>query len=197
MPSPEPIGLLVVSRARWLMAERLSPSPRVKELASREPARSALAKYRGFEGVSWPKCAESWPPRDENDLARLEYLDAVVEYASSLPTDLESEVLLLTRPCSYGAAEPPAPGFRMKGFELGCWNSQTDHFSILLHEVLLGRSAELREFTHRLNSSALLPDTLIAEELLATRRTLAAAGADLEEFEPADEVGPIAVFALH
>jgi hypothetical protein len=103
----------------------------------------------------------------------------VNRYIQNLPNASEWDVILLSRLGPTRESVRPA-GWSHAGFDVGYFQSQWSHFSVILNEVVFGVHPELRLFASRLNEHLLLSRLESASELIAERKRLAAAGKDLE-----------------
>jgi hypothetical protein len=171
-------GILVVDRF-----DLMRRGVRAGVLASRRPALSVsteevFRRYRGFDGVAWPELDHPAFPIVEGLAAVSEYL-AVKEYAGRLPGASRCDVLLLADVDADVAALGMA-GWESVGIDVGFFESEWSHYSVLLNEVLFGVNPELRSYSARLNQHLLLRARSDAEELLSERQRLAGLGRDLE-----------------
>lgn len=66
------------------------------------------------------------------------------------------------------------------GFDVGYYESESLHFSVVLNEVVCGTVVELVGFAKRLNANLLFSSREDAEELMRVRESLMGSGADLE-----------------
>jgi hypothetical protein len=116
-------------------------------------------------------------------------LSLVVQYMSKLPNADECDLILL------GPSGSTAPreelGWSPAGFDVGYFESEWSHFSVILNEVLFGVHDELRSFASRLNEHLLVETFEESWTLLKDRNRLARLGADLEQ---ASRLEPIPVF---
>jgi len=179
-------GILVVNRKDLLRRAEKSGT-----LSRRTPAinlahEKIFHAYRGFDGQAWPELAHP-AFETEDGLAALSAFGSVDAYLHALPQREEWEAIVLARPEDSGSV---GGGWRPVGFDLGYFESEWSHFSVLLNEVIYGTDAHLRRFAEALNESLLVPSLEVARELIAKRSQLAAVGADLEE----GNMEPMAIF---
>jgi hypothetical protein len=169
--------LLVVNRLDFLRAAEERP-----EFVCRAPPvgsshESVFRQYRGFDGFAWPELERLECVLD-GGLADLGDLPLVEAYRRGLPHDAECETVLIARDLPLGIA---IPGWRLAGFDLGYFEAEYSHFSVLLNEVLYGSSEALCGMKARLNGHLLASSLEVVDEIMALRSRLAATGADLEE----------------
>jgi len=182
-------GILVVNRF-----ELMRRAAGAGVLAKREPALSiphdeVFRRYRGFDGLSWPEL-DPRGFRVHDGLAAIADYPLVDEYARALAQAAECDVIVLAQ---HGAAIEAIreAGWSAAGFDLGYFESEWSHFSIILNEVLLGVHVELRSFAGGLNEHLLLAKPEDAVPILTERNRLAKLGNDFEQEVQAE---PIAVF---
>jgi hypothetical protein len=183
------IGILVVNRL-----ELMGRAVRAGVLAKRKPAveipgEEVFRRYRGFDGVPWPDL-EHPEFRTENGLAAVTDWELVIQYARKLSQREDCDLVLLAR-LGTDDERVRQSGWTAAGFDLGYFDSEWSHFSVVLNEVLFGVHSELRSFASRLNEHLLLGTLEDAIALLAERNRLAGTGVDLEQ---GDLMEPIAVF---
>ena len=181
-------GLLVVNRLQLLRV-----GTRSEALSRRAPSRGGswddvFTTYRGFDGLAWP--AREHPRFATQDgLASVGDVELVDDYVAELGCAAECDVVILAR---QGWVPPRAAekhGWFFAGFDLGCFESEHSHFSVVLNEVLCGGLAEMRRFSDALNEQLLVSSVDECTALLGQRRAVAAAGADVEELEDLEAIG--------
>lgn len=138
---------------------------------------AVFRQYRGFDGLAWP-ALDSLECRLDGGLADVGDLPLVDAYVGGLSDRAECETVIVARDLPPGAV---IPGWRLAGFDLGYFEAEYSHFSVLLNEVLYGNSDALRGMKTRLNEHLLAPSLDAVDEIVLVRSRLAAAGADLEE----------------
>ena len=171
-------GILAVNRFEFLRVARKTGA-----LAGLKPAvdtstEEAIRRYRGFDGLAWPD-QEDGALRLEEGLAAIKDWPIVNRYIQNLPNASEWDVILLSRLGPTRESVRPAD-WSHAGFDVGYFQSQWSHFSVILNEVVFGIHPELRLFASRLNEHLLLSSLESASELIAERKRLAGAGKDLE-----------------
>jgi hypothetical protein len=102
-----------------------------------------------------------------------------------MPVDILHCVLL---PRSEGEASVPSPpeGFVIIGYDFGYINSDSDHYSVLFHEILYGLYEDLRQYNNSVNDVLLFPSLKGVRQASATRARLVEEGADLETIDHSD-----------
>lgn len=180
-------GLLVVNRI-WLLHRAMAAGV----LSKRRPAldltpEEAFRRYRGFDGEPWPD--RNHPEfQTEDGLASVAQELAVVDYVRRLPNAEDSELIALA---PVGVTQlVVSSGWIFAGFDVGYFESEWSHFSIVLSEVLWGVCDELRLFAGRLNEHLLFWRREDAQALLELHHRLAQQGERLEE----GEFEPISIF---
>jgi hypothetical protein len=180
-------GLLVINRLelmrRGLQAGVLSK----RSPAVRLSTEAVFRRYRGFDGLPWPVMQAVF--QTEHGLAAINDLSLVVQYMGKLPHADECDLILL------GPSGSTAPreelGWSPARFDVGYFESEWSHFSVILNEVLFGVHDELRSFASRLNEHLLVETFEESWTLFKDRNRLARLGADLEQ---AGRLEPIPVF---
>jgi hypothetical protein len=180
---------LVVNRFELLRRGQKSGSLPAQVPAQETTHEDVFRRYRGFDGLAWPEVEhrEFLTTEGLADVGDLQLVDA---YLDDLPTRDECDVVALA-PTGATDAVLRAQGWRAAGFDLGYFDSEWSHFSVVLNEVLYGACLELRRFAGLLNAHLLIPTLEQSIEIMKERERVAAAGADLEE---AACIQPIAVF---
>lgn len=183
------IGILVVNRFELLRLFEKSAS-----FSTRLPARETthdrvFCCYRGFDGAAWPEI-EHAGFQTEDGLADFADVTRVDAYVKRLPCRAECDVIALGR-VGVALGGPGATGWRPIGFDLGYFESEWSHFSVVLNEIIYAIHPELRRFARRLNEHLLLATLEDALEVAMERSRLAAAGADIED---GPYIEPIAIF---
>lgn len=179
-------GLLVVNRF-----ELLRQAERSGSLSNRMPAtgrdhEDVFRRYRGFDGLAWPEVKHEDFSTAEG-LADPDVLGPVDAYVEKLPHRHECEVILLA---PLDAAGLDVDGWRRAGFDVGYFESEWSHFSVVLNEIIYGTRLELRRFANVLNEHLLVPTLDLALEVIVERSRLAGIGADVEEVP---HVEPVAI----
>jgi len=146
-------------------------------------AEEARQRYRGFDGIVWPgETVRSIPLED--GLAPLSELPRLLAYAS----DLDGVDLIY---CAF-EGPPDSHGFRFLGYDIGYFESEYNHFSTILNEIVFGEMDEMTRFGPVLNRSLLFDSSHDAERVVATRtRLLPSAHGALETGEERIEAVPI------
>ena len=183
-------GLLVVNRL-----ELMRQSLRRGNLQKKTPAlalspEQLFRTYRGFDGQIWPGLTES-QVRLNGGLASLAQIALVEEYLTGLGDQAENDMIILEFE-SDAIGSSVSAEWSFAGYELGYFDSQWSHFSIILNEVLYGHDANLQSHARNLNENLLLHSKQEAQTLLVERANLARSGVDVEGGE---KMCPIAVYA--
>jgi hypothetical protein len=137
--------------------------------------------YRGIDGNAWPISPPTFAL--EGGLAAPELYPLVKAYLEDI-AGKEADLVALR-----GA---PSPKFRLLGFDVGAYESEFSHFSVILNEVLYGTLEELRDKASLLNEHLLCASDSSAFEVLRMHEILLERGADVEEMSAPMEV--IAVY---
>ena len=98
----------------------------------------AFRKYRGFDGRAWPEDS----PRQfvvVDGLASIKEIEAVQVYADELRSAEDCDVILVA-PSSVRELEVGGRPWKRIGFDVGVFESEWAHFSVLLNEVVYGVS---------------------------------------------------------
>jgi hypothetical protein len=176
-------GIIVVNRADLLRLAMRSGS-----LTNRLPAtggdhNTTFLRYRGFDGVVWP---EPQHPefQTEGGVASLADLTAVEAYIQHLVRQEECDLIGLRAELGQGAFA--TSHWRSIGFDIGYFESESSHFSVILNEVVYGTSPEMIRCASLLNNHLLCPSREQGEEILASRRRAERLGADLERIQNAE-----------
>ena len=172
-------GILVVDRIELMRRAVQSGALAKRKPAVEAPSEEVFRRYRGFDGMAWPEL-EHPEFRTESGLAEMTDLALVDQHVRRLARPEDCDMVLLARPGTYDEALL-RPGWTLAGFDLGYFDSEWSHFSVVLNDVLFGVHAELRTFASRLNEHLLLGNLEDAITLLTERNRLAGAGVDLEE----------------
>jgi hypothetical protein len=180
-------GLLVVDRlALMRLALR---ADRLKGLRDGEAPEAVFRRYRGFDGQPWP--VEAHPQfRTDGGLAGVADRRAVEAYLRGLPNAGDCELLLLVRVDTAAFKGTHRAGWSFAGFDVGFFESEWSHYSVVLHQVIWGRLPELASFANRLGPYLLLGALRDALALVSAHERVRAAGGDVEE----GAVQPMAVF---
>lgn len=183
------LGILVVNRLELLRRSQRSGalSKRVAPLGITHE--EVFRRYRGFDGLVWPEL-EHPQFSTVNGLANIDDAVLVNEYVAALPTSNECDVILLAR-LEVSDAGLWSKGWRPAGFDIGYFESEWSHFSVVLSEILYGTHLGLRRFASELNQYLLVPSLEQSLEVIKERGRVAVTGAD---FEIADHIEPIAIF---
>ena len=176
-------GLVVVDRLAFLrMARR---SGRLAGPRNGESPDSVFRRYRGFDGGVWPvqehpQFATTEGLADEADRA------AVEAYLRTLPNAVDCDLLLLVRASAAGFEGAPRPEWSFAGLDVGFFESEWSHFSVVLNEVIFGNIPELVSFTDKLGPYLLFESLDDALALASAHMRIANAGGDVEQgdFEP-------------
>lgn len=171
-------GLLAVDREALLRrAEAAGTLTRRTPALELSPS-DAFAVYRGFDGLAWPVGPPAGVRMSDGlvDPAMLPLVRADLAARATSKTD----VLLLTW---MGESQVPElqPGWVHAGIDIGYYESEFSHYSIILNEVIFGIHDNLRAFGRILNGHLLLPSPEKAGAVLSARKELADRNADLEE----------------
>lgn len=163
-------------------------------LIERAPAREntnyeVFRRYRGFDGVAWPEL-EHPEFCTEDGLADLADLGRVKAYVARLSRADECDIIALAR-IEVSASIPALAGWKLAGFDVGYFETEWSHFSVVLNEILYATRPELRRFAAALNEHLLIPTLDTALEVIVERGRMATAGADLEQ---AAYIEPVAIF---
>jgi hypothetical protein len=139
---------------------------------------SAFCRYRGFDGKTWPG-RHSLPI--DGGLADIAYLDLVEEYTARLADREECDTLVI----SHDLSGRPPRGCDLNtwvhaGYDLGQFESQWSHFSVVLNEILVGSVDGRRSLQPWLNDALLFDSVATAMKAAEVRRTWQVKGADLE-----------------
>jgi hypothetical protein len=183
------MGILVLDRSELLQLAKRSGI-----LAKRMPAVSLDAeevfrRYRGLDGEPWPRGRPS--SIGAAGLASISQWDDVVCYIDNLLTRMERDVILLGN-CGLTEERLAGLGWSRAGFDVGYFDGDWSHFSVVLNEVLFGIHNELRRFGGLLNSQLLCATCEDAYALVDERNRLARKGEDVERGGPAVE--PVEIF---
>ena len=177
-------GLLVVKRI-WSRRDafRVEREPAV-QMSIEEIGRL----YRGIDGLPWPEWDVSpLRPSLSSGLAHPMSLELVNRYRND-QCPQECDLIYIASNATH--ASPPA-AMTFLGFDFGYYESEWAVYSVVLHEVLYGSYAALREFAPELNSCLLMPTVEAMSRLESRRDELLRNGADLET---SSKSVPIAVF---
>lgn len=174
---PRNTGLIVVNRLEFMrqaVAAGLTRNP-----AAGADIQEAFRRYRGFDGVLWPKSPPSLLDLNSG-LADFHKLSAVLAYVRELPQHEECDVLLLS-PVRDRVIPPPDNCWTPVGIDVGFYESQHTHFSMILNEVLFGAQETLRRFAGLLNTNLLFPSIDSATAGVEEHERLARDGARVED----------------
>jgi hypothetical protein len=185
-------GILVLNRFEFMRWAASAGGPVRRALALPLPLTrdEIFRRYRGLDGRVWPDL-EYLPFELEDGLVDMEDLPVINQYVASLRCRDECDVIAIAR-SGLDFKDMQQNGWLLAGIDVGYFESEYSHFSVILHEVLLGTYEELRSFAGRLNGHLLLPSLADGRELMAVRARLAAQGKDVEHEPPAVE--PIVVY---
>jgi hypothetical protein len=160
---------MIESAGGLLIVERFA----VEQLPHTFTPRDVLNRYRGFEGRAWPGTLG-----DDialvGGLAPLSEFDRLWEYCRRVETPLIDLVY-----CSFDE-DPDLPDFEFVGFDVGYYESEYNHYSVVLNEVIYGSCDVLTAFNPELNGQLLIDTEKRAEALLAVRATVSRSECDLE-----------------
>src|SRR5262249_28040258 len=147
-------------------------------------AEEVFRRYRGFDSEPWPMEGHT-SLHGEDGLGDPSELRSIEEYAGKLPSTHESDIILLVR---RGPSDEDTLrlGWECIGFDVGFFESEWSHYSVILSEVIWGTIGELRSFAGKLNEHLLLNDIGDAQALVRRHDVLASQGEDVEvgEMEP-------------
>jgi hypothetical protein len=180
-------GLVVVDRLALLRTARRAG--RLAEFRNDEAQEGVFRRYRGFDGGVWPVQAHPQFATTEG-LANEADKAAVEAYLRALPNSADCDLLLLVRGNAADFVDAPRPGWSFAGFDVGFFESEWSHFSVVLNEVIFGNIPELVSFTAKLGPCLLFASLDDALALGAAYRRVANAGGDVEQ----GDVQPIAVW---
>lgn len=185
-------GLLVVERVNFFTDARYRSLDRVPALDLTHI--QVLDRYKGFDGLPWPKVTGAESLILHDGLAALDQYQAVLAYFKNAQKSLRCDLLWVHLP-NLSSGTSPHPEFHFVGFDFGFYLSDTNHFSVILHEVIYGKHDQLKEFAGFLNDHLLLPTMQACERLKQERTELVTGGADLETEGDDEGFVPIAVYA--
>lgn len=165
-----------------LLVERYNVLDRPIQLGLHLNGRS----YRGFDGIAWPgNSLAEFSLR--NGLASEDQLPKLLAYYDKIgPPDLD---------LVYCSSEmDDLPGFEFVGYDLGYYESEFNHFSVLLNEVVFGSLLQLTKFRASLNECLLLMSDDDTDEIRYERERLLETDSDLEIGE--ERIETIPMFAI-
>jgi hypothetical protein len=152
----------------------------------RTPAQAMMA-YRGFDGIAWP--GDTLRDLDIDDgLSPLTELTKIRKYYDKA-ADGSMDLVYLS-----GAVSAAVPGFFFAGFDVGYFESEYSHYSVILNEIIFGAHPELIRFGARLNESLLAPSEQLCREVIQQRGALLATDADIERGP--EVIGAIPIYAV-
>jgi len=159
-------GFLVLNRLA-LMRRALAAGV----LPSRHPAvpvtfEDAFRKYRGFDGEAWPRLTRL--PALVNGLAEVHDWATVRSYAED-GRDSDEDVIYID---SDKNSQEPQSGWTLAGLDVGFYESEHSHFSIVLNEVIFGLHFTLRAYAVELNDNFLFRDESTIMQLLSARAAI-------------------------
>lgn len=171
----KPIGITAIDRRTYKSFALDTINTNLPVPAGRLSTETVLSKYAGFEGCHWPEWVGIAEPRDGLlPMSMLGELEAAVQRGSPEHT---ADIVLISRDKLDTQHEK---NWSFRGIDLGEFNSSDSLFSVVFQEILLGQNVELTRLSDQLNED-LLPHTLeTVYEIVRTRSTLEANGADLE-----------------
>lgn len=172
-------GVLVLNRMALM---RLAEQSGV--LTNRRPlldisVSDIFRKYRGFDGDPWPDLADT-DRLTLDGLADPNDLEWACGYRTSLDCRSECDLIFLT---NSDHSMPPFDGWRLAGLDVGWFQGEELHYSIVLNEVIFGIHKSLLELSRALNGSLLFDSMSVAQILLERRREIAIDGGDVEILE--------------
>jgi hypothetical protein len=151
----------------------------------RTPAQAMMA-YRGFDGIAWP--GDTLRDLEIDDgLSPLTELAKIREYYDKAEESMDLVYL-------SGAVSAAVPGFFFAGFDVGYFESEYSHYSVILNEIIFGTHPELIRFGTRLNDSLLAPTEQMCAEVIQQRSALLATDADIERGP--EVIGAIPIYAV-
>src|SRR5215831_20965336 len=128
-------GLLVVNRSDLMRKAERSGSLANRTASLGISAEEVFRRYRGFDGEVWPMEVHT-ALHGEDGLGNPSQLQSIEEYARKLPSPQESDIILLVR---RGVSDDIRRlQWRPIGFDVGFFESEWSHFSVILHEVIWG-----------------------------------------------------------
>jgi hypothetical protein len=180
------VGILVVNRLD-LMKLALRAGRLRRTFVGLSPEQ-VFRRYRGFDGLAWP--VEDHPRFDlEGGLADPSERAAIDDYLRSLPSPEEADLVLVGR-SARRLDEGGFPGWSFAGFDVGSYESEWSHFSVVLNEVIWGTNPELGAFARLLGDNLLLQNLYDARALVAVHDDLRIKGKDVEQ----GRMEPIAIY---
>lgn len=137
--------------------------------------------YKGFDGDPWPNGPNGGNISIVDGLAPISAIHSVERYFAALESPGRLHDLLLLH---VGSVIEPIPtevhDWTWYGYDYGLFESQWNHFSVVLNEVVFGSVRELRRFSSVLNTRLLLDSRADVEMLHDARSRLVERGAPLE-----------------
>ncbi len=91
--------------------------------------------------------------------------------------------------------DAPPPHFSFLGFDVGYWESAYNHFSVVMNEVIFGKSDCLTSFFKKLNCNLLFDSMELAHQLISNRLKVSNRESRMIETVE-EEVIPVAIFGL-
>lgn len=156
-------------------------------VSSNAHAAEWMRRYRGFDGIAWPgETVREIALAD--GLAPLAELPTLLGYYGKI-ADRSIDLIY----CAFDEMIS-LPGFTFVGFDVGYYESEYSHFSVVLNEIVAGSLQELRTLASSLNESMLVPTEVECAAILDLRARLLSAGADLERGE--EQIGIVRVLAV-
>jgi hypothetical protein len=174
-------GLVVIKRYRADGNDAVSMGAMRRVPALNLEPSEVLLRYRGLDGQPWPR--EFAEPSVEHGLAPIACLEAVLEQLGNLRLAGTYDLLYCVCVSDGGVRDPVPAGFMQLGLDYGFYRGEDETYSVLFHEVLLGREPDMRKLSALLNENLLLPDAAAVQAVSTARDRLVASGADLENAE--------------
>lgn len=171
-------GLLVVNRLALFRLARRGGNPK-RQASVGLDVEEVFRRYRGFDGMAWPSL-EGSSIRIEDGLAKQSDLSSVLQYLALIPEGGECDLIGVA---SGEESIWTKIGWRRLGIDVGYYDSEWSHYSIVLNEVLFGADEEMRTFSARLNDSLLFEDEKAVAELYSARKRAIAKAIDIERIE--------------
>ncbi len=151
-------------------------------------------RYKGLDGEPWPREDMRRHIVLEGGVASLDQYDAVLSYYRSVRLQTSCDIIYLERPRSSDFTPTAVRDLQFCGYDYGYYSWEYAYYSVILNEVIFGLYEQMRRHAQMLNGCLLFASLSATERLDATRRTLLATGADLEDGEK--QCGAIAIYSL-
>ena len=155
-------GLVLLDRSRFFEFE--------------EPGRTAQLVYRGFDGLVWPGGLPGFDV--PKGLAPWSFVRKVFQRAREVEARIGGvldvvaiEPTLATAP-SEGEIRRCGETYSLLGYDVGYFDDEDSHYSVVLQEVLPRCCTELARFADELNGAGLFNDLPTARNCLRVRLAL-------------------------